>query len=79
MKNSNLPSNLYSVNDLFEHLEIMHNELDMLEKENKQLKIEVAELRGVVVKLEQQIADKDVHIIQMHSDLERAEFLLTKD
>ena len=79
MKNSNLPSNLYSVNDLYEHLELVHNELELLEKENKQLTIEVAELRGVVVKLEQEIADKDVHIIQMHSDLERAEYLLTKD
>ena len=79
MTNSNLPSNLYDVNALFEHLELMHNELEVIEKDNQQLTIEVAELRGVVVKLEQQIADKDVHIIQMHSDLERAEYLLCKD
>jgi regulator of replication initiation timing len=63
------------LNALYEHIEIIHDDNKRLFDENKQLEIERNELKARLVTLEQEVADKDVHIIQMHSDLDRIESL----
>ena len=69
---------IHDTNSLFEHLEAMHECLTRAEKENRQLKIEKAELEEVIRRQDIEIADKDVHIIQMHKDLNRIESLYNK-
>jgi regulator of replication initiation timing len=63
------------LNALYEHIEIIHDDNKRLFDENKQLEIERNELKARLVTLEQEVADKDVHIVQMHSDLYRIENL----
>jgi regulator of replication initiation timing len=63
------------LNALYEHIEIIHDDNQRLFDENKQLEIERNELKARLVTLEQEVADKDVHIVQMHSDMDRIESL----
>jgi regulator of replication initiation timing len=67
--------NVNDVNSLFEHIEVIHEDNSRLFKENQQLIIERDELKERVIQLEQANADLNVHIIQIHSDLERIEGL----
>lgn len=71
----NFDIDVRDLNSLYEHIEIIHEDNQRLFKENKQLEIERNELKARLVTLEQEVADKDVHIVQMHSDLERIENL----
>jgi len=63
------------LNALYEHIEIIHDDNQRLFDENKQLEIERNEFKARIVSLEQELADKDVHIVQMHSDMDRIESL----
>ena len=70
--------NVNNLNQLFEHIELIDEDNARLYRENEQLSIEVAELKGKIVKLEQEVADKDFHIVTLHSDFERLEELFDR-
>jgi len=73
LKNSEI--DFRDLNSLYEHIEIIHEDNKRLFNENIQLEIERNELKARLVTLVQEVADKDVHIVQMHDDLERIESL----
>jgi len=64
------------INELFDHIGVIHEDNERLFKENGQLKIELNELKETLVRLEQNNADKDVHVIQMHKDLDRLDEII---
>jgi hypothetical protein len=65
--------NPIDLNELFEHLEIMHSDLLKLEHDNSQLEIEKKELIEKIIVLERNNADKDYHILRMHKELDDLE------
>jgi regulator of replication initiation timing len=68
--------NVNDLNSLFDHIEIIHADIDKFVAENEQLRIELKELKEKLIRQDQELADKNVHIIQLHKDLDRQDELL---